>query len=51
MSRADIVTKDGIDAEFMSWLWDKDRQTYTLIMFGHMELITDELIKEYEVCR
>ena len=47
MTREDIVTKDGIDASFMSWLWNKDRQKYTLIMFGHLELITDELINEY----
>ena len=47
MTIADIVTKDGIDADFMHWLWDKDRKTYTLILFGHIELITDDLIEQY----
>ena len=44
----DIVTKDGINADFVHWLWGKDRETYALILFGHIELITDDLIKEYE---
>lgn len=44
----DVLTEEGIDAEFMSWLWNKDRQKYTLIMFGHLELITDDLVKEFE---
>ena len=47
MTVEDIVTKEGIDASFMSWLWNKDRQKYTLIMFGHLELITDDLVEEY----
>ena len=47
MTIDDIVTKDGIDKKFMSWLWNKDRQKYTLILFGHLELITDDLVKEY----
>lgn len=47
MNINDIVTKDGIDTNFMSWLWKEDRQTYTLIMFGHIELITQELIDKY----
>lgn len=47
MTVADIVTKDGIDADFMHWLWNKDRKTYTLILFGHIELITDDLIEQY----
>ena len=44
----DIVTKDGIDRDFMSWLWAEDRKIYTLIMFGHIELITQELIDKYK---
>ena len=47
MSIDDIVTKDGIDKKFMNWLWNKDRQKYTYILFGHLELITDDLVKEY----
>ena len=47
MTIDDIVTKDGIDKKFMSWLWNKDRQKYTLILFGHIELITNDLIKEF----
>ena len=47
MTKNDIVTSEGIDADFMSWLWNKDRQRYTLIMLGHLELITDDLVKEY----
>lgn len=37
-----------IDKNFMSWLWETDRRTYTLILFGHVELITDELVRKYE---
>jgi hypothetical protein len=44
----DILTKDGIDTDFMSWLWKENRQTYTLIMFGHIELITQDLINKWE---
>ena len=47
MTKNNIITSEGIDADFMSWLWNKDRETYTFIMFGHLELITDELISEY----
>lgn len=48
MKPDDIISKEGIDAEFMSWLWNKDRGKYTLIMFGHLELITDDLVREFE---
>ena len=47
MTREDIVTEEGIDAHFMSWLWNKDRQKYTLIMLGHLELITEQLVREF----
>ena len=47
MTIDDIVTKDSIDKKFMSWLWNTDRQKYTYILFGHLELITDDLIKEF----
>lgn len=47
MTIDDIVTKDGIDKKFMSWLWNKDRQKYTYILFGHIELITNDLIKKF----
>lgn len=47
MTIDDIVTKDGIDEKFMNWLWDKYRQKYVYILFGHLELITDDLVKEY----
>lgn len=47
MTITDIVTKDGIDADFMHWLWNIDRKTYTLILLGHIELITDDLIEQY----
>lgn len=47
MTVEDIVTEEGIDANFMSWLWNKDRQKYTLIMLGHLELITEQLVKEF----
>lgn len=47
MTIDDIVTKDGINKKFMDWLWNKDRQKYTLILFGHIELITDDLIKKF----
>ena len=47
MTMNDIITPQGIDKGFMDWLWNKDRQTFTLIMFGHLELITEELVKEY----
>lgn len=48
MTKDDIVTKDVIDTDFMRWLWKEDRQTYALIMFGHIELITQELIDKYK---
>lgn len=47
MTREDIVTEEGIDARFMSWLWNKDRQKYTLITLGHLELITEQLVREF----
>lgn len=47
MTIDNIVTKDGIDKKFMSWLWNTDRQKHTLILFGHIELITNDLIKEF----
>ena len=47
MTIGEIVTKDGIDKKFMNWLWNKDRQKYTYILFGHIELITNDLIKEF----
>ncbi len=50
MAIDDILTSDGINKNFMSWLWNKDRQKYAFIMLGHLELITDELIKQYEEC-
>ena len=47
MTRADVLTKEGIDAEFMHWLWYADRRAYTLIILGHTELITDKLVQEF----
>lgn len=47
MTINDIVINDGIDKKFMSWLWNKDRQKYTYILFGHIELITDDLVKDF----
>ena len=47
MTIDDIVTKDGIDEKFMNWLWKKDRQKYTLIVLGRIELITNDLIKKF----
>ena len=47
MTREDIVTEKGIDVHFMSWLWNKDRHTYTLIILGHLELITEQLVREF----
>lgn len=34
-------------ASFEHWLWEKDRELFALISFGHLELLTDELSKEY----
>ena len=47
MTIDDVITKNGIDEKFMNWLWDKDRQMYTYILFGHIELITNDLIKKF----
>ena len=47
MTREEIVTKEGIDADFMHWLWNTDRQTYALILLGHIELITEKLVGNY----
>lgn len=33
--------------EFMEWLWETDKQTYTLILFGHIELI-EKKQEEYD---
>ena len=33
---------------FRKFLWENHRDIYTLLMFGHDELLTDELIKEFE---
>lgn len=34
--------------EFRKFMWEKHRDIYTLILLGHMELITDELVKEFK---
>lgn len=34
--------------DFRKFMWEKHRDTYTLILLGHLELITDELVKEFE---
>ena len=47
MTIDDVLTNDGIDKNFMSWLWNKDRQKYALIVLGHIELITNDLIKKF----
>lgn len=47
----DVVRTEKDYKEFMSWLWNKDRKTYTFICMGHFELITEELINEYEESR
>lgn len=34
------------------WLWRNHREKLTLIMFGHTELFTDEMAKDYiEWCK
>lgn len=49
MTRDDILTReDVINSGFMSWLWNRDREKYSFIMFGHLELITDELLAEWK---
>lgn len=48
MTIDDIITKDGINKKFMSWLWSTDRKKYVLVSLGHIELITDDLIKKFE---
>lgn len=30
------------------WLWENHRDKIGLIMFGHIELLTDEMYKEYK---
>jgi hypothetical protein len=47
MAIDDIITKDGINKKFMSWLWNTDRQKYVYISFGHIEFITNDLIKKF----
>lgn len=29
------------------WLWDNHKDKYALIMFGHTELLTEEMYEEY----
>lgn len=38
-----------LSREFWEWLWETDKQTYTLILFGHIELIEkkQEEYKQY----
>ena len=45
-SSEDIRTAEGMKS-FMSWLWNIDRQKYTLILFGNQEEITDELLADW----
>lgn len=34
------------------WLWENYREEYALILFGHVELFTEEMQKEYlEWCK
>ena len=47
MGITEILTKEGIEEDFMSWLWNTDRPIYTLILLGHTELITEELVEKY----
>lgn len=32
---------------FEYWLWENHRDIFHLILFGHLELFTDEMKKEY----
>lgn len=32
---------------FSAWLWKFHRDIYSLIWFGHIELLTDEMSQEY----
>lgn len=32
---------------FEHWLWENHRDIFHLILFGHLELLTDEMKKEY----
>ena len=38
-----------LSQEFWEWLWETDKQSYTLILFGHIELIEkkQEEYKQY----
>lgn len=29
------------------WLWDNHRDIYGLVLFGHVELVTEEMAEEY----
>jgi len=37
-----------IDKEFCSWLFKYHREELALILLGHVELVTDEMLDEYE---
>ena len=37
-----------IDKEFQSWLFKYHREELALILLGHVELVTDEMLDEYE---
>lgn len=32
---------------FRHWLWENYREKFPLVLFGHVELITDEMWNEY----
>ena len=51
--RMKMYKKSKIDdfTNFMRWLWNNDRESYTLIMLGHTELITKELMDKYKAER
>lgn len=36
-----------LTASLEKWLWDNHREIVPLVMFGHTELVTDEMWKEY----
>ena len=51
MSMSDIIKPDGVDEDFMSWLFSLNRRTFAIVKLGHVEYITQELVDQYNKWR
>lgn len=45
--KATIQALNALTQSLYHWLWENHRDILPLIMFGHMELLTQEMYEEY----